>query len=81
MWYDHLSRITHVLLSGPDRILPRARLWARPLRMQIAINDYCNLRCPHCLREVPSIKVDQNRLGVEDLRPLAADVLAAALKP
>jgi len=71
MLFNHLSRITHTLLSGPDRILPRAHLWARPLRMQIAINDFCNLRCPHCLREDPTLPMDQNYLGVDDLRRLA----------
>ncbi len=71
MFLNHLSRITHTLLSGPDRILPLASPWARPLRIHIAVNDYCNLRCPHCLREDPSIQKDRNRLGVEDIRPLA----------
>ncbi|HNY27143.1 MAG TPA: radical SAM/SPASM domain-containing protein [Candidatus Sumerlaeota bacterium] len=67
----HLLRYVNAVLSGADRLLPTARLWARPLRMHLAINDFCNLRCPHCLREAPSIKVNQNRLTVGDLKLLA----------
>ncbi len=71
MRLKHLLRYANAALSGADRLWPTARLWARPLRMHLAINDFCNLRCPHCLREAPSIKVNQNRLTVEDLRRLA----------
>ncbi|NQU44661.1 radical SAM protein [bacterium] len=66
----HLSRIIHTVLSGPDRMLPRARLWARPLRIHLAINDYCNIRCPHCLRHTPSVPVNRGGLSVADLRRL-----------
>ena len=71
MWYNHRSRICHVIQSGPDRLVPRARVGARPLRIHIAVNDYCNIRCPHCLRETPGVKVNQNCLGVGDLKRLA----------
>lgn len=67
----HFHRIWNTALTGPDRLLPRTRLWARPMRIHISVNDFCNLRCPHCLRHVPSVKVDQNRLHLSDLERIA----------
>jgi molybdenum cofactor biosynthesis enzyme MoaA len=67
----HFQRIIHTLLSGPDRLIPRTQLWARPLRIHIAINDVCNIRCPHCLRYGPSVQVNRGGLALGDLRRLA----------
>jgi len=71
MWYNHRSRILNTAFSGPDRIVPLARLWARPLRIEIDVNNFCNLRCPHCLRNSKKARVGRDQLGVADLRRLA----------
>ena len=71
MWSKHIPRIVNTLLSGPDRIIPRARLWARPLRIELDVNNFCNLRCPHCLRESESTPKNTGRLSVQDLQRLA----------
>lgn len=71
MWHHHLSRIFHTALSGPDRLLPLARLQARPLRIEIDINNYCNLRCPQCLRNSPRVPVNQAELTRADLERMA----------
>jgi MoaA/NifB/PqqE/SkfB family radical SAM enzyme len=68
---SHSQRFLHTLLSAPDRLAPLARLWARPLRIHLAINDVCNIRCPHCLRYAPSVKVNRGSLALGDLRRLA----------
>jgi len=70
MGLRHLKRIWNTVLSGVDRVVPRARMLARPMRIHISINDYCNLRCPHCLRHVEGVKVNQNALNASDLKRL-----------
>lgn len=71
MLYNHIPRIVNTVLSGPDRIIPRSRLWAKPLRIEVDVNNYCNLRCPHCLRESPSTPKNCDRLSAADLARVA----------
>lgn len=63
-------RLFNTLLSGIDRTLGLTRLTARPLRIHIEVNDYCNLRCPYCPREHPAIQKDTGNIPVEIIERL-----------
>jgi len=58
-------RIWNTLLSGLDKSRGRSRVAARPLRIHIEVNDYCNLKCPYCPRENPLIPKDTGNLPLE----------------
>ena len=60
------------MLSTIDKMAPRDRMAARPLRIHLEINDFCNLKCPHCPRENPDIPKNTGHIpleAVERLRP------------
>lgn len=63
-------RIWNTLVSGIDKTLGRTRVAARPLRIHIEVNDYCNLKCPYCPRENPLIPKDTGNIPLEAIERL-----------
>lgn len=61
----------NTLLSGADKILSRDRMLARPLRIHIEVNDFCNLKCPHCPRENPESVKNSGNVPIEAIQRLA----------
>jgi MoaA/NifB/PqqE/SkfB family radical SAM enzyme len=65
------SRLWNTLLSTVDKIAGNSRVMAKPLRIHLEVNDFCNLRCPHCPRENPDIPKNTGHIPVEAVRRLA----------
>lgn len=64
------KRLFNTLLSSSDKILSRSRVRARPLRIHLEVNDFCNLKCPHCPRENPMIPKNTGHIPIEAIRNL-----------
>lgn len=64
------TRMFNTILSGMDKVLGRTRVAAKPLRIHIEVNDFCNLRCPYCPRENPAIPKNTGNVPVETVRRL-----------
>lgn len=54
-----------------DKLLGNQKVWARPLRIHLEVNDFCNLKCPHCPRENPNIPKNTGHIPVEAVRKLS----------
>ncbi|MCC7391621.1 radical SAM protein [Candidatus Sumerlaeota bacterium] len=65
------KRIWNTILSTADKVLSHDRVWARPLRIHLEVNDFCNLKCPHCPRENPLIPKNTGHIPIEAIRNLA----------
>ncbi|MDX2176059.1 MAG: radical SAM/SPASM domain-containing protein [Candidatus Sumerlaeia bacterium] len=65
------QRIANTALAAADKIFARDRVLARPLRVHLEVNDFCNLRCPHCPRENPASRKNTGNLPLEAVRRLA----------
>ncbi len=63
-------RLWNTFVSGIDKTLGRSRVAARPLRIHIEVNDFCNLKCPYCPRENPHIPKNTGNIPVETVRKL-----------
>src|SRR5690606_27904426 len=63
-------RMWNTVLSTGDKLLGNERVWARPLRIHLEVNDFCNLKCPHCPRENPMIPKNTGHIPVEAVRNL-----------
>lgn len=63
-------RMWNTVLSGIDKSLGRSRVAARPLRIHIEVNDYCNLKCPYCPRENPLIPKDTGNIPLDRVKKL-----------
>lgn len=64
--------LKNTLLSLADKALRRPRLWARPLKIHLEINDVCNLECIHCPRMDPRVPKQTGHMDlrvIEALRP------------
>lgn len=59
------------MLSTADKLFSHDRVWARPLRIHLEVNDFCNLKCPHCPRENPDIPKNTGHIPIEAIRNLA----------
>lgn len=57
-------------MSMGDKLLSNERVLARPLRIHIEVNDFCNLKCPHCPRENPDIPKNTGHIPIEAVRNL-----------
>jgi MoaA/NifB/PqqE/SkfB family radical SAM enzyme len=69
--HAYLHRAANAALASVDLLAPRARLWARPLCFHLEINNYCNLRCVHCMRRNPDNERDTSSWTPEMLERLA----------
>lgn len=58
------------MLSTVDKLFSRERVLARPLRIHLEVNDFCNLKCPHCPRENPDIPKNTGHIPIEAIRNL-----------
>ncbi|MCB2154206.1 radical SAM protein [bacterium] len=65
-----LSRLWNTALSLTDKLAGRDRVWANPLRIHLEVNDFCNLKCPHCPRENPDIPINTGHIPIEAIRNL-----------
>ena len=65
------GRIWNTLLAGADKVLANDRMLARPLRIHIEVNDFCNLKCPHCPRENPLALKNSGNVPLETIKRLA----------
>jgi MoaA/NifB/PqqE/SkfB family radical SAM enzyme len=65
-----LRRIWNTALAGMDKVMGRHAMSARPLRIHIEVNDFCNLRCPHCPRENPQSIKNTGNIPVEAVKRL-----------
>jgi len=63
-------RLANTLVSMADKLLGHERVWARPLRIHLEINDFCNLKCPHCPRENPLIPKNTGHIPIDAVRKL-----------
>lgn len=54
-----------------DKILARDRVLARPMRVHMEVNDFCNLSCPHCPRMNPGSRKNTGNIPIEAVRKLA----------
>lgn len=63
-------RLWNTVLSTADKLLGNERVWARPLRIHLEVNDFCNLKCPHCPRENPLIPKNTGHIPLEAIRNL-----------
>lgn len=52
-------------------MLERKRLLARPLRIHLEVNDFCNLNCIMCARRNPEIPKDRGELSLKVVEKLA----------
>jgi MoaA/NifB/PqqE/SkfB family radical SAM enzyme len=66
-----MGRLWNTLLSGADKVFARDRMLARPLRIHIEVNDFCNLKCPHCPRENPESIKNTGNVPIEAIERLA----------
>lgn len=66
-----MRRLWNTALSTADKLLGRSNMLARPLRIHIEVNDFCNLKCPHCPRENPESIKNSGHVPVEAIRRLA----------
>ncbi|CAN5418577.1 hypothetical protein BH09SUM1_BH09SUM1_12690 [soil metagenome] len=64
------KRLWNTVLSTSDKLLGNERVWARPLRIHLEVNDICNLKCPHCPRENPMIPKNTGHIPIEAIRNL-----------
>ncbi|MEQ8819172.1 MAG: radical SAM protein [Sumerlaeia bacterium] len=71
MSYREINRLWNTVLSSADKLLDRDRMLGRPLRIHIEVNDFCNLKCPHCPRENPDIPKNTGHIPIEAVRNLA----------
>ncbi len=58
------------MLSTVDKLFSRSEVRARPLRIHLEVNDFCNLKCPHCPRENPDIPKNTGHIPIEAIRNL-----------
>ncbi len=58
------------MLSTVDKLFSREQVLARPLRIHLEVNDFCNLKCPHCPRENPDIPKNTGHIPIEAIRNL-----------
>lgn len=65
-----LARIWNTLLSAGDKLLGLEHVMARPLKIHLEINDFCNLKCPHCPRENPDIPKNTGHIPLEAIKKL-----------
>lgn len=65
-----LRRLWNTTLAGADKIFSRDRMLARPLRIHIEVNDFCNLKCPHCPRENPESIKNTGNIPLEAVKRL-----------
>lgn len=65
------KRLWNTVLSTADKYFSHDKVWARPLRIHLEVNDLCNLKCPHCPRENPDIPKNTGHLPIEAVRNLA----------
>lgn len=63
-------RLFNTIVSTGDKLLKNDRVLARPLRIHIEVNDFCNLKCPHCPRENPDIPKNTGHIPIEAVRNL-----------
>jgi MoaA/NifB/PqqE/SkfB family radical SAM enzyme len=59
------QRLANTLLSTADKLLGNGHVWAKPLRIHLEVNDFCNLKCPHCPRENPDIPKNTGHIPLE----------------
>lgn len=64
-------RLANTLISTADKLMGNERVWARPLRIHLEVNDFCNLKCPHCPRENPMIPKNTGHIPIEAIRNLS----------
>ncbi len=64
-------RLWNTVLSTADKLISNNKVWARPLRVHLEVNDFCNLKCPHCPRENPDIPKNTGHIPIEAVRNLA----------
>lgn len=64
------ARLWNTVLSTADKVLSHDKVWARPLRIHLEVNDFCNLKCPHCPRENPDIPKNTGHIPIEAIRNL-----------
>jgi MoaA/NifB/PqqE/SkfB family radical SAM enzyme len=62
--------MANTLVSTVDKLLGSERVRARPLRIHLEVNDFCNLKCPHCPRENPLIPKNTGHIPIEAIRNL-----------
>ncbi len=60
----------NTVLASTDKLLSRDKVAARPLRIHLEVNDFCNLKCPHCPRENPDIPKNTGHIPIEAIRNL-----------
>jgi MoaA/NifB/PqqE/SkfB family radical SAM enzyme len=65
------TRLWNTVLSTADKYFGREKMMAHPLRIHIEVNDFCNLKCPHCPRENPDIPKNTGHIPIEAVRNLA----------
>lgn len=66
-----LPRLFNLALSTADKLLERRRLLARPLRIHLEVNDFCNLHCIMCARRNPEIPKDRGELSLKVVEKLS----------
>ncbi len=64
------KRLFNTIVSTGDKLLSHDKVWARPCRIHIEVNDFCNLKCPHCPRENPDIPKNTGHIPIEAVRNL-----------
>lgn len=64
------KRLWNTVLSTTDKLMGNERVWAKPLRIHLEVNDFCNLKCPHCPRENPDIPKNTGHIPIEAVRNL-----------
>lgn len=77
-----LPKIINAAASWRDLSARRDKVRARPLRVHLEVNDYCNLSCPMCGRQSPDIPKNTGAMDlavVEALRPVFRTALNVGL--
>lgn len=64
------ARLLNTMTSTVDKYFSRDHVRARPMRIHLEVNDFCNLKCPHCPRENPDIPKNTGHIPVEAIRNL-----------
>jgi len=68
-----VGRMWNTLLNASDKLAARDRVLAKPMALHIEVSDYCNLKCPHCARELPDGLKNSGNIpmeAIEKLKPL-----------
>ncbi len=70
--------LKNTLLTAIDKLQRRPRALGRPLKIHLEVNDVCNLRCPHCPREDPTVPKNTGHMAMEVVEALRSSFRHAA---